>query len=154
MRIRLPMTRPSITHKASVGAIEFYITAGLYEEHFPGDPGELFIKTGDDENDKDPLRKEEPGEVRPFDLQGWCDSLGEMISLSLQQDDIALETICRHLMGKRFPPWGMTKNPDYPFAKSIPDYIGCWMMMTFRREKWGKMRKHIPKGTAHENAVH
>lgn len=41
VRMRLPETRRSVTHKFQVGEHKGYITVGFYED---GRPGEIFVK--------------------------------------------------------------------------------------------------------------
>jgi ribonucleoside-diphosphate reductase alpha chain len=110
-RERLPDTRRSITHKFSVSGHEGYITVGLYED---GRPGELFIT----------MAKE--GST----IGGLMDCFGTAVSMSLQYG-VPLEVYVNKFSHTRFEPWGYTKNPDIPIAKSIVDYIFRWLGMTF-----------------------
>ena len=48
------------------------------------------------------------------------------ISLGLQYG-VPLETFVRKFAYVRFEPEGITKNPEIPFAKSMPDYIMRWV---------------------------
>lgn len=66
MRTRLPETRIGITHKASVGGIEYYVTVNFYPDS--ADPGELFVA----------IAKE--GST----LAGLIDALAVTISVALQ----------------------------------------------------------------------
>jgi ribonucleoside-diphosphate reductase alpha chain len=110
-RRRLPDTRRSITHKFSVAGHEGYLTVGLYED---GQPGELFIT----------MAKE--GST----VGGLMDVIGTIVSMALQYGVplIALVDKFRHA---RFEPSGMTSNKDIPFAKSLIDYIFCWLGCQF-----------------------
>jgi len=110
-RERLPDTRRSVTHKFNVGGHEGYITVGLYDD---GRPGELFIT----------MAKE--GST----IGGLMDSFGTAVSMSLQYG-VPLEVYTKKFSHTRFEPWGYTKNPDIPVAKSLVDYIFRWMGIEF-----------------------
>ena len=110
-RERLPDTRRSITHKFSVGGHEGYITVGLYDD---GRPGELFIT----------MAKE--GST----IGGLMDAFGTAVSMSLQYG-VPLEVYAKKFSHTRFEPWGYTKNPEVPVAKSLVDYIFRWMATEF-----------------------
>jgi ribonucleoside-diphosphate reductase alpha chain len=106
-RRRLPDTRQSITHKFSVAQHEGYLTVGLYED---GQPGELFIT----------MAKE--GST----VGGLMDVIGTCTSMALQYG-VPLITLVDKFRHARFEPSGMTANRDIPFAKSLIDYIFCWL---------------------------
>lgn len=110
-RRRMPTTRQSITHKFEVAGHQGYLTVGLYEE---GTPGELFIT----------MAKE--GST----VGGIMDAFGTAISMCLQYG-VPLNTLIEKFTHSRFEPSGFTKNPEIPFAKSLVDYIFCWLAMTF-----------------------
>ena len=110
-RERLPDTRRSVTHKFNVGGHEGYITVGLYDD---GRPGELFIT----------MAKE--GST----IGGLMDAFGTAVSMSLQYG-VPLEVYTKKFSHTRFEPWGYTKNPDIPVAKSLVDYIFRWMGTEF-----------------------
>ena len=110
-RERLPDTRRSVTHKFSVGGHEGYITVGLYDD---GRPGELFIT----------MAKE--GST----IGGLMDAFGTSVSMSLQYG-VPLEVYVKKFSHTRFEPWGYTKNPDIPVAKSLVDYLFRWMGTEF-----------------------
>jgi ribonucleoside-diphosphate reductase alpha chain len=110
-RDRLPDTRRSVTHKFNVGGHEGYITVGLFDD---GRPGELFIT----------MAKE--GST----IGGLMDAFGTAISMSLQYG-VPLEVYVKKFSHTRFEPWGYTKNPDIPVAKSLVDYIFRWLGMEF-----------------------
>ena len=110
-RKRLPDTRQSITHKFSVAGHEGYLTVGLYED---GQPGELFIT----------MAKE--GST----VGGLMDVIGTCTSMSLQYG-VPLITLVDKFRHARFEPAGMTSNRDIPFAKSVIDYIFCWLGCKF-----------------------
>jgi len=110
-RRRLPDTRQSITHKFSVTGHEGYLTVGLYED---GQPGELFIT----------MAKE--GST----VGGLMDVIGTCTSMALQYG-VPLITLVDKFRHARFEPAGMTSNRDIPFAKSLIDYIFCWLGCQF-----------------------
>jgi ribonucleoside-diphosphate reductase alpha chain len=110
-RRRLPDTRHSITHKFSVQGHEGYLTVGLYED---GQPGELFIT----------MAKE--GST----VGGLMDVIGTCTSMALQYG-VPLITLVDKFRHARFEPSGMTSNRDIPFAKSLIDYIFCWLGCQF-----------------------
>jgi ribonucleoside-diphosphate reductase alpha chain len=110
-RRRLPDTRQSITHKFSVAGHEGYLTVGLYED---GQPGELFIT----------MAKE--GST----VGGLMDVIGTCTSMALQYG-VPLITLVDKFRHARFEPSGMTSNKDIPFAKSLIDYIFCWLGCQF-----------------------
>ncbi len=110
-RRRMPTTRQSITHKFEVAGHQGYLTVGLYEE---GTPGELFIT----------MAKE--GST----VGGIMDAFGTAISMCLQYG-VPVSTLIEKFTHSRFEPSGFTKNPEIPFAKSLVDYIFCWLSMTF-----------------------
>ena len=110
-RRRLPETRHSITHKFSVANHEGYLTVGLYDD---GQPGELFIT----------MAKE--GST----VGGLMDVIGTCTSMALQYG-VSLITLVDKFRHARFEPSGMTSSKEIPFAKSIIDYIFCWMGCRF-----------------------
>jgi ribonucleoside-diphosphate reductase alpha chain len=110
-RKRLAETRKSITHKFSVAGHEGYLTVGLYED---GQPGELFIT----------MAKE--GST----VGGLMDVVGTCVSMALQYG-VPLITLVDKFRHARFEPAGMTSNKNIPFAKSLIDYIFCWLGCEF-----------------------
>ena len=123
-RRRLPDTRHSITHKFSVAGHEGYLTVGLYED---GQPGELFIT----------MAKE--GST----VGGLMDVIGTCTSMALQYG-VPLITLVDKFRHARFEPSGMTSNRDIPFAKSLIDYIFCWLGCQFIP---GYADKNLPNRT-------
>ncbi|MCK5172081.1 MAG: vitamin B12-dependent ribonucleotide reductase, partial [Planctomycetes bacterium] len=111
LRRRLAETRNSITHKFSVAGHEGYLTVGLYED---GQPGELFIT----------MAKE--GST----VGGLMDVIGTCVSMALQYG-VPLITLVDKFRHARFEPAGMTSNKNIPFAKSLIDYIFCWLGCQF-----------------------
>ena len=124
-RRRLPDTRQSITHKFSVTGHEGYLTVGLHED---GQPGELFIT----------MAKE--GST----VGGLMDVIGTCTSMALQYG-VPLITLVDKFRHARFEPSGMTSNRDIPFAKSVIDYIFCWLGCQFIP---GYAEKNVPNRTA------
>jgi ribonucleoside-diphosphate reductase alpha chain len=123
-RRRLPDTRNSITHKFSVAGHEGYLTVGLYED---GQPGELFIT----------MAKE--GST----VGGLMDVVGTCVSMALQYG-VPLITLVDKFRHARFEPAGMTSNKNIPFAKSLIDYIFCWLGCQFIP---GYAEKNMPNHT-------
>ena len=111
VRLRMPDTRPSFTHKFDIAGHEGYITVGLYEN---GMPGELFIQ----------MSKE--GST----IGGLMDSVATLTSLSLQYG-VPLESLVKKFAHQRFEPSGFTKNPDIRNASSITDYVFRWLGCQF-----------------------
>src|SRR3712207_207447 len=112
MRRKMPRERESITHKFSIAGHEGYITAGKYED---GAVGEIFLTD---------IGKE--GST----LRGMMNAFSTAISLGLQHG-VPLETFGQKFAYMRIDPEGMTKNPEIPFAKSMPDYIMRWLASRF-----------------------
>ncbi len=123
-RRRLPDTRQSLTHKFSVAGHEGYLTVGLYED---GQPGEMFIT----------MAKE--GST----VGGLMDVVGTCTSMALQYG-VPLITLVDKFRHARFEPAGMTSNRDIPFAKSLIDYIFCWLGCQFIP---GYADKNLPNRT-------
>jgi ribonucleoside-diphosphate reductase alpha chain len=111
-RRKMPRERESITHKFSIGAHEGYITAGRYDD---GTLGEIFLTD---------IGKE--GST----LRGMMNAFATAISIGLQYG-VPLETFVKKFSYMRFDPEGITKNPEIPFAKSMPDYIMRWLASRF-----------------------
>jgi ribonucleoside-diphosphate reductase alpha chain len=112
VRRKMPRERESITHKFSIAGHEGYITAGRYED---GSVGEIFLTD---------IGKE--GST----LRGMMNAFATAISIGLQYG-VPLETFVQKFSYMRFDPEGITKNPEIPFAKSMPDYIMRWLASRF-----------------------
>jgi ribonucleoside-diphosphate reductase alpha chain len=112
VRKKMPRERESLTHKFSIGGHEGYITAGKYED---GTVGEIFLTD---------IGKE--GST----MRGLLNAFATAISLGLQYG-VPLETFVQKFSYMRFEPEGMTRNPEIPFAKSMPDYIMRWLASRF-----------------------
>ncbi len=110
-RRALPGTRDSVTHKFSVGNHEGYLTIGLHPD---GSPGEIFIK----------MAKE--GST----MSGMCQAFCRAFSLAIQYG-LPLEDAVARFKGMRFEPMGATTNPEIPDAKSIVDYVACYIEKNF-----------------------
>src|SRR5882757_4329342 len=108
VRKRMPQERESITHKFSIAGHEGYITAGKYDD---GNVGEIFLTD---------IGKE--GST----LRGMMNAYATAISIGLQYG-VPLEVFVNKFSYMRFDPEGITKNPEIPFAKSMPDYIMRWL---------------------------
>ena len=110
-RRHLADERQSLTHKFRVGEQEGYITVGLYED---GAPGEVFIK----------IAKE--GST----VSGLTDAVALLTSIALQYG-VSLDKLADKLEQTRFEPYGVTANPDVPFATSLLDYVFRWLRLHF-----------------------
>ena len=110
-RRHLADERQSLTHKFRVGEQEGYITVGLYED---GSPGEVFIK----------IAKE--GST----VSGLTDAVALLTSIALQYG-VSLDKLADKLEQTRFEPYGVTANPDIPFATSLLDYVFRWLRLHF-----------------------
>jgi ribonucleoside-diphosphate reductase alpha chain len=91
---------------------EGYITAGKYED---GSVGEIFLTD---------IGKE--GST----IKGLMNAFATAISIGLQYG-VPLETFVNKFSYVRFEPEGITRNPEIPFAKSMPDYIMRWLASRF-----------------------
>jgi ribonucleoside-diphosphate reductase alpha chain len=111
-RHKMPRERESITHKFSIGMHEGYITAGKYED---GTVGEIFLTD---------IGKE--GST----IKGMMNAFATAISMGLQYG-VPLEDYVKKFSYMRFEPEGITRNPEIPFAKSMPDYIMRWLASRF-----------------------
>jgi ribonucleoside-diphosphate reductase alpha chain len=110
-RRKLPDERQAITHKFSIAGHEGYITAGMYEDHTPGEIFLVMAKEGST-------------------ISGLMDAFATSISMALQYG-VPLEALVEKFSHVRFEPSGFTKNPEIPYAKSITDYIFRWLASKF-----------------------
>jgi ribonucleoside-diphosphate reductase alpha chain len=110
-RRKLPDERQAITHKYSIAGHEGYITAGMYEDHTPGEIFLVMAKEGST-------------------ISGLMDAFATSISMALQYG-VPLEALVEKFSHVRFEPSGFTKNPEIPYAKSITDYIFRWLASKF-----------------------
>jgi ribonucleoside-diphosphate reductase alpha chain len=91
---------------------EGYITAGKYPD---GSVGEIFLTD---------IGKE--GST----IKGLMNAFATAISMGLQYG-VPLEDYVKKFSYMRFEPEGITRNPEIPFAKSLPDYIMRWLASRF-----------------------
>ncbi len=112
VRTRMPNERQSITHKFNIGQQEGYITAGMYED---GSLGEIFLTDVGKEGST---------------IKGMMNAFATAISIGLQYG-VPLEVFVNKFSYVRFEPEGITRNPEIPFAKSLPDYIMRWLASRF-----------------------
>ncbi len=121
-RRHLPDEREAVTHKFRVGDQEGYLTVGMFPD---GKPGEVFMK----------MAKE--GST----VSGLMDAVAMLTSVALQYG-VSLEQLAAKLEETRFEPYGVTANPEIPFATSVLDYVFRWMRLHFGIEA------SLPDGTA------
>lgn len=112
----MPRERKSLTHKFDLGGHEGYITVGFYED---GRPGEIFLNGF--------------GKDGSF-IQCMMGCWAKAMSNSLQHGQPIYKLITNYLE-MHFEPFGMTANPDVPYAKSIPDYVARWLALRFLTEE-------------------
>ena len=114
-RRRLPSTRRSLTHKFVIHGqnerFKGFLIVGLYDD---ATPGEIFITV----------------DSAAPDTRGALRDMATMTSITLQWG-CPIATIIKHLIHHRYEPAGLTSNPAIPIAKSISDYIGRWLAITF-----------------------
>lgn len=106
-RRKMPSTRPSITHKFSIGAQEGYLIAGLYPD---GTLGELFVETA------------KQGSA----LMGFVDAWAQAVSIGLQHG-VPFDVLREKFTDMKFEPDGFTGVEEIRIAKSIPDYVFRWL---------------------------
>lgn len=118
-RERLPETRESITHRATIhsadGKVKFFVTVGLFPD---GRPGELFLTC----------------DASGSTLDGFADSWALAVSLCLQAG-VPLETLVEKFSFVQFEPSGMTDDPAVRHARSVVDYVMRWMGEYFKGKK-------------------
>lgn len=111
-RRRLPVVRPSITHRFDVGGHVGYLTVGMYPDTHRA--GEIFVEMGKEGST----------------ISGLIDAWATAFSYALQYG-VPLEDLARKFSNCRFEPSGFTGNGEIPFAKSIIDYISRWLAFCF-----------------------
>ncbi len=114
-RERLPDERQSVTHKFTVEEQEGYVIVGLYED---GRPGEVFVNVSKEGST----------------VSGLTDCLAVVTSVALQYG-VPLQVLVRKMKGRRFEPYGRTKNKKIPQTTSLPDYIFRWLELKFGEKK-------------------
>jgi ribonucleoside-diphosphate reductase alpha chain len=115
VRVKLPDTRDSVTHKFSIAGHEGYLTVGLYAD---GKPGEIF------------LRMAKEGST----ISGLMDTIATMTSIALQYG-VPLKALTDKFSHTRFEPSGFTNNPEIPMAKSVTDYVFRYLANRFLQEE-------------------
>jgi ribonucleoside-diphosphate reductase alpha chain len=123
VRIRLPDTRHSITHKFSISGHEGYFTVGLFDD---GRPGELFIKMS----------------KQGSTMSGLMDTIGVLTSLALQYG-VPIEALARKFQFMRFEPAGTTHHIELGDAYSVVDYVFRWLGITFSQDFRDEHAKHL-----------
>ncbi|OGY98647.1 MAG: ribonucleoside-diphosphate reductase, adenosylcobalamin-dependent [Candidatus Liptonbacteria bacterium RIFCSPHIGHO2_01_FULL_57_28] len=111
LRLHLPPTRQSETHKFSIAGHEGYLTYSMFEN---GDLAEVFI------------RMSKQGSI----LAGLLDSFAIAISVALQYG-VPLRDLVAKFSHTRFEPAGFTNNRQIPGATSIIDYIFRYLGIRF-----------------------
>lgn len=118
-KLRLPDTRNSVTHKATVfsdyGDADIFITAGRYPN---GRIGEVFVNIG----------------LQGSTLRGTLDAWARMVSISLQWG-VPIEDIIEKFKAVSFEPSGPTSNPDIPKCNSVIDYAVQWLEQEVNRAR-------------------
>lgn len=115
MRVRLPRTRPGVTHKVEIAGHDFYITVNVYTKGRRKDrPAEVFITVA----------------KHGSTMRGMYDSLAVLISFNLQQGT-KLEVMADRFKGMTFDPRGPTDDPNIPTCTSIVDYLFRWLERGF-----------------------
>ena len=117
-RRKLDRTRPSVTHKFTIGGHEGYVTVGLYKD---GDVAELFVN----------MAKE--GST----ISGLLGQWAMTISLALQYG-VPMEVLIEKHSYVRYEPSGFTNEGSVPNAFSITDYIMRWIAANAASFKEGK----------------
>ncbi len=110
-RRRLPITRPSETHKFVVGGHEGYLTYSFFED---GSLAEIFIRIA----------------KQGSTLAGLLDVFSIAVSLALQYG-VPFKVLAEKFIHSRFEPAGYTENPQVLVATSIVDYIFRYLALKF-----------------------
>jgi ribonucleoside-diphosphate reductase alpha chain len=115
VRVKLPPTRPGITHKVEVAGHDFYITVNHYTSgRRKGRPAECFITVA----------------KHGSTLNGTYDSIATLLSFALQEG-AKLEPMIDRFKNMEFDPKGPTNNPDIPECTSVVDYLFRWLEKEF-----------------------
>jgi len=119
-RRRMPATRHSFTHHceiqdAELGAFDFYITAGEYDD---GTLGEVFVKIG----------------MKADTVQALVECWATSFSIALQHGADFEEQV-RKFAGRKFSPFGPTDEPRIPYCTSIVDYVVQWLALRYGEVK-------------------
>lgn len=113
-RVKLPVTRESVTHRFQVGEHEGYLNVGRYGD---GSPGEVFVT----------MSKE--GST----IRGLMDAFATAISINLQYG-VPIDYLVKKFSGSNFEPAGMTQNPEIPLVTSVLDYIFRWIGQNYAED--------------------
>lgn len=110
-RERLPETRSGVTRRFTIhdpeGEVDVYCTVGEYPD---GRLGEIFLRVG------------KTGGL----ASGALDATAIVTSIALQHG-VPLRAITSKLRGMRFPPAGLTGDPQFPTAASILDVVARYL---------------------------
>lgn len=106
--------RKSTTHKFKINNTTGFLNVGLFED---GSPGEIF------------LRFSKVGSS----ISGMVDTWAISFSVALQ-NGTKLEELCKHHIGTKFEPCGLTDNKDIPICSSVPDYVSRWLLKKFSNQ--------------------
>lgn len=123
IRLSMPDTRPSITHKFDIAGNKGYISVS----HENGKPFEVFItlnKTGGS-------------------LSGFVNCFARAFSLLLQQGT-PLEFLVRKFAYHRFEPSGHTTHPQIGHATSVIDYLARFLGYQFLPGYTSKQPEELP----------
>ena len=63
-------------------------------------------------------------------VSGLTDAVALLTSIALQYG-VSLDKLADKLEQTRFEPYGITANPDIPFATSLLDYVFRWLRLHF-----------------------
>lgn len=124
-----PDTRQAINHKFNVGG---------HEE----DGGQENYLTVELDSDNKPIGLFWTVSKNGSTLGGMADVIGRLVGRCLQSG-VPLDKIAADLQLYEFEPCGRTSNPDIPWAKSLPDYVGKWLEYHFGEH--AKKRLEFPK---------
>jgi len=102
-RVKLPKQRRGTTTSFNVDGCEGYIRTGEFPD---GSLGEVFIDVS----------------KQGSTLSGLMDVFAISVSLGLQHG-VPLEAYVEKFISQKFAPAGMTTDPDFSIAQSLPDYI-------------------------------
>jgi len=106
---------PSVTKRLKIGALKVYATVVLGED---GLPRELFL-TG--------------SKVGSFE-RGMLGAFADMANLALKKG-VPLRTVIDQMKGTQFSPEGATGSKEFPFVKSLLDYLGRWIEARFLKKE-------------------
>jgi len=101
--VKLPKQRRGTTTSFNVDGCEGYIRTGEFPD---GSLGEVFIDVS----------------KQGSTLSGLMDVFAISVSLGLQHG-VPLEAYVEKFISQKFAPAGMTTDPDFSIAQSLPDYI-------------------------------